>query len=289
MMVEGRGIQSIEVGGRILNALIELGRPTMLRDLAALAEMTPAQAHSYLVSYRKMGLVEQEATSGRYLLGPMALQLGLVRMRALAPLRIAADIASRLSEETGFMVTVSVWGASHGPTIVQVHEAVYPVHVNLRVGALYTIEGTATGRLFSAFYPFEIVKPLLSKAWLLEQKGQAHVDKKLPKSWLEDFEQIRHQGFAVTAGVPVPAVNAVSVPVFDQSQKMLFAMTVIGPATEFSVSLNSRKLHTIVAEIQKLSRYLGYMPDADTSADMSLAGNMSVSAKRARAKKPSQV
>lgn len=115
MAVEGRGIQSIEVGGRILNALIELGRPTMLRDLASKADMTAAQAHSYLVSYRKMGLVEQETTSGRYLLGPMALQLGLVRMRALDPLRIASDVASRLSEETGFMVTVTVWGLTVRP------------------------------------------------------------------------------------------------------------------------------------------------------------------------------
>ncbi|QDM27424.1 IclR family transcriptional regulator [Tardiphaga sp. vice304] len=264
MAVEGRGIQSIEVGGRILNALIELGRPTMLRDLASKADMTAAQAHSYLVSYRKMGLVEQETTSGRYLLGPMALQLGLVRMRALDPLRIASDVASGLSEETGFMVTVTVWGA-HGPTIVQVHEAAYPVHVNLRVGALYTVRGTATGRLFSAFFPFEVVRPLLNKALRLEQKANGHADKKIPASWIEDFAEIRRQGYAVTAGIPVPGVNAVSVPVFDQSQKMQFGMTVIGPAAELSVNSGNRKLLGIVGEIQKLSRHLGYMPELEAS------------------------
>jgi DNA-binding IclR family transcriptional regulator len=283
MTVEGRGIQSIEVGGKILNALIELGRPTMLRDLAARADMTAAQAHSYLVSYRKMGLVEQESTSGRYLLGPMALQLGLVRMRALDPLRVAGDVASRLSEKTGFMITVSVWGAAHGPTIVQVHEAAYPVHVNLRVGALYTIRGTATGRLFSAFYPFEVVRPLLNKVQRLEQKGHGQSEKKLPKSWMEDFEEIRRQGYAVTAGAPVPGINAVSVPVFDQSQMMQFAMTVIGPASELSVNVGNGKLLGIVAEIQKLSRHLGYMPELDASAVPAPAALSS--AKRRRSKK----
>src|ERR1700754_1218670 len=162
MKVEGRGVQSIEVGGRILTALIEFGQPTMLRDLAARAGMTSAQAHAYLVSYRKLGLVEQDPASGRYFLGPFALQLGLVRMRGTDPLRMASNVAVELSEKTGYMVTVTVWG-THGPTIIQVHEAAYPVHVNLRVGALYTLTGTATGRLFAALYPFEVVRTLLAK------------------------------------------------------------------------------------------------------------------------------
>jgi DNA-binding IclR family transcriptional regulator len=260
MTVEGRGVQSIEVGGRILTALIELGQPTMLRDLAAKAAMTSAQAHSYLVSYRKLGLVEQDPASGRYFLGPFALQLGLVRMRGSDALRMAGSVALQLSEKTGFMVTVTVWGA-HGPTIVQVHEAAYPVHVNLRAGALYTLTGTATGRLFSALYPFEVVRNLLAKEMRAEQKGQHLPAKKSRQAFAEDFAEIKRIGYATTVGIPVPGINAVSVPVFDQSQNMQFAMTVIGPESEFDVSSANRKLLGIVEDIQQLSLQLGYRPN----------------------------
>jgi len=41
-----QGIQSIEVGGRILRALAEASRPQMLRDLAAAAQMPPADRKS---------------------------------------------------------------------------------------------------------------------------------------------------------------------------------------------------------------------------------------------------
>ena len=75
--VEGRGVQSVEVGARILRALVELGAPAMLRDVATKAAVAPAQAHAYLVSFRNAGLVEQDPSTGRYLLGPFALQLGL--------------------------------------------------------------------------------------------------------------------------------------------------------------------------------------------------------------------
>lgn len=260
MKVEGRGVQSIEVGGRILTALIELGQPTMLRDLAARAGMTSAQAHAYLVSYRKMGLVEQNPANGHYFLGPLALQLGLVRMRGSDPLRMASNVAIELSEASGYMVTVTVWG-THGPTIIQVHEAAYPVHVNLRAGALYTLTGTATGRLFAAIYPFEVVRILLAREMRAEQKAQHLPSAKSRQALDEDFDQIRRLGYATTEGVPVPGINAVSVPVFDQSQKMQFAMTAIGPNSALDVRSGSRDVAVVVEAINRLSDQLGYRPD----------------------------
>src|SRR3954447_16737748 len=94
-----RGVQSVEVGGRILVAMVQAGRPLMLRDLAGGADVTPAQAHAYLVSFRKLGLVEQDTATGRYQLGPFALQLGLARMRISNPLRLAGDAAAALAAE----------------------------------------------------------------------------------------------------------------------------------------------------------------------------------------------
>ena len=43
-----RGIQSIEVGGQLLRALVHHGRPMALKDLAREAEMSPAKAHPYI-------------------------------------------------------------------------------------------------------------------------------------------------------------------------------------------------------------------------------------------------
>jgi DNA-binding IclR family transcriptional regulator len=65
MEVIGRGVQSVVVGGRLLAVMASAGRPLMLRDIAAGANVTPAQAHAYLVSFRKLDLVEQanESTS----------------------------------------------------------------------------------------------------------------------------------------------------------------------------------------------------------------------------------
>ena len=55
-----RGIQSIEVGGRLLLALAREGRPMALKDLAQAAGMIPPKAHPYLVSFGKLGLIDHK-------------------------------------------------------------------------------------------------------------------------------------------------------------------------------------------------------------------------------------
>ena len=76
-----RGIQSVEVGGQLLHALAHVGRTMALKDLAREAGMSAAKAHPYLVSFGKLGLIEQDAASGRYGLGPLAMQLGLISLQ----------------------------------------------------------------------------------------------------------------------------------------------------------------------------------------------------------------
>ncbi|MDD9733827.1 hypothetical protein PVW46_28315 [Mameliella sp. AT18] len=56
--------------------------PMMLKYLAQVAGFAPAQAHAYLVSYRKIGLIEQDEETGHYRLGRYALDLGVTRQRA---------------------------------------------------------------------------------------------------------------------------------------------------------------------------------------------------------------
>src|SRR5437867_13131899 len=93
-----RGIQSIEVGGQLLLALAHQGQPMALKDLARDAGMSPAKAQPYLVSFGKLGLIEQEAGSGRYGLGPLALQPGLLSLQQFGPERMETTQYEELAQ-----------------------------------------------------------------------------------------------------------------------------------------------------------------------------------------------
>ena len=63
---ERQGIQSIEVGSTLLEALARARGPLSLRDLSHEAEMSPSKAHRYLVSLLRSGLVLQDPTTNLY-------------------------------------------------------------------------------------------------------------------------------------------------------------------------------------------------------------------------------
>ncbi|HEX7916559.1 IclR family transcriptional regulator, partial [Rudaea sp.] len=138
MTRESRGIQSIEVGGELLRALARSGEPMMLRDLAREAGMPPAKAHPYLVSFSRIGLIEQDETTGRYEIGALALELGLISLRRQSAVRIATPRIAALADSINHAVSLSVWG-THGATVVRLEEPSHPVHIAMRVGSVVAL------------------------------------------------------------------------------------------------------------------------------------------------------
>jgi DNA-binding IclR family transcriptional regulator len=266
MSIDGRGVQSVEVGGRILAALVNAGKPLMLRELATMADVAPAQAHAYLVSFRKLELVEQDAASGRYQLGPFALQLGIARLRSFDPLRLAGQAIIEFSEEIGLMVTIAVWG-THGPTIVQVQEGSDQVHVNVRTGTVFSIAGTATGKVFAAFMPPKVVESQvteeLRKGARIQGVGAATSRKELEA----DVAKARSLGYAPTESKPVTGINAIAAPVFDYSGKMQLVITIIGPMGVLDVGPGSTYTKALLGFTHRLSAQLGYTPRAVDGTD----------------------
>lgn len=269
MEVEGRGVQSIEVGGRLLAVMASAGRPLMLKDIAAGAKVTPAQAHAYLVSFRKLDLVEQANGSGLYQLGAFALQLGLARMRSVDALRMTSHAVADLAIELGLMLTVTVWG-TFGPTIVQVQEAVDQVHVNLRAGAVYAIRSTATGRVFAAFLPQAVITAHIDTEQREGSESQRIGNPIGAAGFEKEAEQTKKLGYATANGSPVPGINAISAPVFDHTGQMQLAITLIGPARVVDIRRGSPQVKRLLAFTTGLSTKLGYagpMPDDESQPD----------------------
>jgi len=252
-----RGIQSIEVGGTLLQALVDAGAPLPLRELARRAGMTSAKAHPYLVSFGALGLIEQDPLTGRYGLGPFALQLGLVSLQLLSPVRIAIPAITALGDAIGHTVALAVLG-THGPTIVYIHESSRPIHVNMRAGTVMSTVDTATGRVFSAYLPAKRAQHLIAR----EQKDPAVIAQaaaRRPKTELDGvFADVRARGMARAVGEPIPGINALSVPVFDHTRGIVLAVTAIGPAGSFDPAWDGSLAHALRQCAADVSRRLGY-------------------------------
>lgn len=242
---EGRGIQSIEVGGRLLSALVDASRPMMLRDLAAAAALTPAQAHAYLASFRTLALVDQDPATGRYQLGHFAMHLGMARLDSDAVLRRASAAAATLADRHGFMMALVVWGPD-APTVVQVFEGAHAVSANVRQGTLFSVSGTATGRLYAAFHKPEALVRRRIEAELSGRARRMGVNAPLSPAALEaEIAAVRARGYATIEDAPVPGVSAIAAPVFDPQGGLTAALTLIGPTRAVGLGPDSPTLRLL--------------------------------------------
>jgi DNA-binding IclR family transcriptional regulator len=212
-----RGVQSIEVGGQLLQALLRAGRPLALKDLAAAAGMVPAKAHPYLVSFGRLGLVSAEA--GRYGLGPMAMQLGLISLQQHDPVRLASEPLEALAQASACTVALAVWGQL-GPTVVRVVEAPSPVHVSLRHGTVLNLAQTATGRVMAAFRPVAEVDALW-RAQGGRRSGHA--------AWRAQLSEVAAAGHALSDEALLPGVAALAVAGRDAAGCAQWAYVAVAP------------------------------------------------------------
>lgn len=256
-MKERAGIQSVEVGFGLLQALALASGPLMLRDLAAAAGMSAAKAHRYLVSFQRLRLVVQDAASARYDLGPAALQLGLASLSRLDAVRLARERVVSLMEQIGHTLALAVWG-NHGPTIVHWQESPRAVTVNLRLGDVMPLLSSATGRCFAAFLSGEAVMPLLKQEIAA---GQQQRRPDLPATLAEAealLEEVRRRGSARVVDTLLPGIVAFCAPVFDADAHMTLGMVALGPAGSFDAEWDGAVDRPLRAAARQLSSDLGY-------------------------------
>ena len=262
-----RGIQSIEVGGQLLRALVHHGSPMTLTDLARDADMTPAKAHPYMVSFGRLGLVDQDAVSGRYQLGPLSVQLGLIGLQQNNPVQIASTLIDSLALQTGQTIAIAVWG-DRGATIVRIAESPAAVHVVMRHGTVFSLASTASGRLFGAYRDADEVKALLEqeRSRLRQRKRTdpepaAGMPVPTPLPTWREFEslldEVRQQGLSRSEGEVVAGVSALSAPVFDHTGRIVVAITAIGAAGVFDSSRDGPLATALKVCAQRVSQRLG--------------------------------
>ena len=118
-----------------------------------------------------------------------------------------------------------------GPTIVRIEHGGYPLHVNLHVGSVMSLDTTATGRVFRAFGdPAQLDAMAASQAGAgatLAGAEQPAPDAGVPQA---ELDAIRARG--IERGVDLPGVSAMCVPVFDAQGTLQLALTVIGSTAD---------------------------------------------------------
>ena len=243
------GINSLEVGLRLARVLGEHRLPLALKDLAAKAAMPPAKAHRYLVSLIRAGLAEQDRESGRYRLGPLALELGLAALGTMDVLRFGAEVISDLRAAIDETVLLAIWG-NKGPVVARWEESTRPVATNVRAGWVMPLANSATGRLFAAYLPSATTGPLLKTEFARMPEAK--------RGYAARLEEIRARGLSRVRGDLQRGVASVAAPVFGHGGGIVAVVAALGPQGGFDVAWDGAIARAVQRAARELSARLGY-------------------------------
>jgi DNA-binding IclR family transcriptional regulator len=248
-----RRIQSIEVGFRVIRALLSAQGPTPLRDIAAAAGMAPSKAHLYLASFVREEMAFQDPQTGHYGLGPFAARLGLSAIRQLSIVDEARPFLRQLSDHTGCATYLSVLGNT-GPAIVSKADGSRHGVFSVQLGYILPLTHSATGQIFLAHISKARRAELLDREYTNPPRARPP----LARDKLEaGLPKVLKQGFATTAGLINTNFVAAAAPVFDYNGEIAAAMTVLGPERYLTNPRLKSFLVTLREMAAGLSRAMG--------------------------------
>lgn len=241
-----RRVQSIEVGFRVIRVLQRAHEPMALRDIAKAADMPASKAHLYLTSFMREGLVAQHPQTARYALGPYATELGLSAIRQLSVVEAANTEMAALTAQTGCATYLSVF-TEYGPAIVSKVDGNRQGAFTVRLGHVLPMASSATGLVFLAFLP--------QAQSYLSDEGDA--DAMPPPDLLAE---VRRNGYATTSGLINANFAAISAPIFDYSDGMVAALTLLGPDKYLSGERTQPSIAHVLDTAARICAKLGGRP-----------------------------
>lgn len=218
-----QGIQSVETGLAVLNALVDGRSPMTLGEVARGSDLSPSQARRYLVSLVRCGFAVQDPGTGRYDLGSRSLRLGLAALARVEAIELATAALKELVARIDEGGTLAVWG-DEGPTIVRWLRGGGIGVTSLGLGTIFPLLSSATGQVFLAFLPARN-----TAAQLKRELGDASPATPATATRIETLKAgVRKAGYAWLKGHFVENVRGAAAPVFDSQGELVAVLAIAG-------------------------------------------------------------
>jgi DNA-binding IclR family transcriptional regulator len=242
-----KGVQSIELGTRLLAALAAARKPMSLTELAKAADMSRSKARRYLVSYLRTGFVEQDESGARYDLSAFAIHLGLSALDRRDLFRTAKKHMRALREKLQVVAALVIW-TEFGPRVLHFEEGdTGVVRLMSQLGGTLSLARTAAGRVFVAWLPDSVTAPFL------EREGD-----KVPPDFADILEEVRKQKLARLIGYPAKGICIMAAPIFEYGNQVVGSLVIMGAREHFDSGWSGVPAQELRAAAQQVSYAMGH-------------------------------
>ena len=221
---ETYNVRAVDRAMQILSAFDGEHADRGVSEIAQATGLHKATAHRIMMTLLNGGFLERAPDGERFRLGIRVVELGLGALRGLDLRRAAFPYMQQLVER--FDETCDLGVFDRGMVLyVEVVHSRHSLTIAARVGRRLPAYCTASGRVFLAFLPPEIVEPILNGPFEVCTAKTVTSPTKLR----EELEATRQRGYAIDDEEFEAGIRAVSAPIRDIDGNVIAALSVPGP------------------------------------------------------------
>lgn len=248
---ESYNVRAVERAMEILSAFDSEHEARGVSEIAQATGLHKATTHRIMMTLLNGGFLERAGDGERFRLGLRVVELGLGALRRLDVRRAAFPYMEQLVER--FQETCDLGIFDRGSVLyVEVVHSQHSLTIAARVGRRLPAYCTASGRVFLAFLPKEVVEPILNGPLMPCTARTITIMARLR----EELELTRQRGYAIDDEELEEGIRAVSAPVRDVEGNVIAALSIPGPVNRMPPERIPEIVEALLEATNAISRHV---------------------------------
>lgn len=249
----GTVVHSVDKAARLIELLLNAHSPMHLRALTEQSGYPKSTVHALLSTLRRHSLIEQ-MPDGKYFLGIRLFECGCAVSANWDISNVARPYLEQLASATDATAFITLLDGENVISFDQCAPA-NGVQVTQGIGQRLSLHATSQGKLMLSLRSDEEVDRLLKKSGMQVFTPHTITDASILKT---ELGKIRSEGYAVEDGEYKIGLRSVSVPVFDHSGCVRYALGVVGLFRRVQSDEFANAIHQVLTQAENLSKAIGY-------------------------------
>jgi IclR family pca regulon transcriptional regulator len=250
--------QSLERGLAILGCFTSEHPVLGIADIADELGMSRSTTHRYVTTLLALGYLEQ-GRSRKYRLGLRVTDLGMSALNATGLRENVHPFLEELRERTGYTIGLAILD---GAEILYVdrarswRRAERETDLGLYPGSRMPAYCTAMGKVLLAYLPDEVQRDLIAQLKLERNTPSTITSKQALRA---ELERIAEDGYAINDQELRPGLQAIAVPIRDESREVIAAVGIAASPEAISLAdLTDALGPHVISTAARISSRLGY-------------------------------
>lgn len=245
------GVQAVGVAFAVLSELASTPQAVGTSELARRLGETKARVHRHLATLRALGYVDKDSQSDRYRLGWRAYRFAVSVFDNFGLRQLAHRHLMTLHHQSGQTAALGL-PADGDVAVVDAIQSTSDIAITIRAGSVIPAVSSALGRVLLAFMPESergtwLARPIsaLTPHTLQDASEVEAILLQVQKNW-----------YCLAANERLPGIAALAAPVFDDRNRVVAAVSVIGSSSDISPQAPAALIHQVQTAAMSISAEL---------------------------------